>query len=226
MGTYNSFDGSFYAGHSDDKLSLSVNGEAQKNGGIRYIDDNGNKAENKFSNFGLDLSYNPIDAIELRLNALTSNIDTWYASSLTLTQYEEDPTQKSSSFYSAVHQKFSSDVIGAGASYYLNNKLSFNDFTVGIDGFDGERKSSTNNTSKDNLAAYVIANYSFGNSRLKAGYRYEKISYKYTPTSGTILTQDDYLHGIELGYNYMLTKEMSLFANYSKSYQALTSLTL
>ena len=256
-GTYNTADGNFYVGHTDDKLSLSVSGEAQKNGGTRYIDNSGNKDENKFSNFSFDLTYTPMDAVELRLNGLTSNIDTWYASSLTETQYNEDPTQKSDAWFSGVHQTYSSDVIGTGASYYFNNKLSLNaDFsheyktsnyityaseskysynsynintkytnhnvkmTLGIDGFNGKRKANTNSTTKDNIAGYISVEYSVNNNSFKAGYRYEKVSYEYAPTIGTSLTQNDYLDGIELGYNYTLNKEQSLFANYTKSYQA------
>jgi len=256
-GTYNTLDGNFYAGHTDDQLSLSVSGEAQKNGGTRYIDDNGNKDENKFSNFSFDLAYTPVDALELRLNGLTSDIDTWYASKLTKAQYDEDPTQKSNAWYSGVHQIFSSDVIGAGISYYINNKFSLNgDFsheyktsnyltysseskytynsynintkyaannlklTLGIDGFNGDRKASTNRTSKDNIAGYISAEYQLANSTFKAGYRYEKISYEYAPTNALKLTQNDSLDGIELGYNLALSKEQSLFANYTKSYQA------
>ncbi len=254
-GTYNTFDGNFYVGQSDDTLSISVSGEAQKNGGIRHIDDNGNKDKNKFSNFNFDLAYNPTDDLELRLNGLTSDIDVWYAGSLTKAQYDENIYQKGSG--TAVHQSYSSNVIGTGASYDINDKLSLNgDFsheyktsnfityaskstytynsyninakyndkdikiTAGIDGFNGDREGSTNITTKDNLAGYITANYKYKRSSFKAGYRYEKVSYEYAPTVGTSLSKDDYLHGAELGYNYMLNKEMSLFANYSKSYQA------
>ena len=45
-GTYGVASGSFYLGQSDDKLSISASGEAQKNGSIRHIDTNGNKDEN------------------------------------------------------------------------------------------------------------------------------------------------------------------------------------
>ena len=264
-GTYNTFDGNFYVGQSDDTLSISVSGEAQKNGGIRHIDNNGNKDENKFSNFSFDLAYNPTDALELRLNGLTSDIDVWYAGSMTKKEYDNNIFQlgtKKNYFGNIVpstgtHQTLSSNVIGTGASYQINDKISINgDFSheyktsnfvtsnwasaytynsyninteysdkaikiaAGLDGFNGDREGSTNITTKDNLAGYITANYKYKRSSFKAGYRYEKVSYEYAPTVGTSLTKDDYLHGAELGYNYMLNKEMSLFANYSKSYQA------
>jgi len=256
-GSYNTFDGTFNIGHIDDKLSYNLNAEVQKNGGIRYIDDNGNKDENKFSNFSFDIAYQALENLQLRLNALTSNIDVWYASSLTLDQYNEDPTQKSNAFFPSVHQKFSSDVIGTGLTYDIADTLSLdmnynheyktsnyitydNESTYSYNSaesilkytkekfeviggaylFDGTRKASTNQTSKKNQAAFVKAKIYLGATTLKAGYRYERVSYEYAPTTGNLLSQDDRLHGIELGYNYMLDKEQSLFFNYAKGYQA------
>ncbi|UCN00440.1 TonB-dependent receptor [Sulfurimonas sp. SWIR-19] len=256
-GSYNTFDGTFNIGHIDDKLSYNLNGEVQKHGGIRYIDNNGNKAENKFSNFSFDIAYQALENLELRANALTSNIDVWYASSLTLDQYNEDPTQKSNSFFAGVHQKASSDVIGTGLTYDVTDTLSLDmnynheyktsnyityssEFAYSYNSadtvlkyikenyevigggylFDGTRKASTNRTTKKNQAAFVKTNIYLGATTLKAGYRYEKVSYKYAPSAGNILSQDDTLHGIELGYNYMLDKEQSLFFNYAKGYQA------
>ena len=256
-GSYNTFDGTFNIGHIDDKLSYNLNGEVQKHGGIRYIDNNGNKDENKFSNFSFDIAYQTLKNLQLRLNALTSNIDVWYASSLTLAQYNEDPTQKSDAFFPATHQKFSSDVIGTGLTYDITDNLSLDmnynyeyktshyitynsesayhynstesllkyvkeKFEVigGAYLFDGTRKASTNQTSKKNQAAFLKAKIYLGATTLKAGYRYEKVSYEYAPTTGNLLSQDDRLHGIELGYNYMLDKEQSLFFNYAKGYQA------
>ncbi len=256
-GSYNTFDGTFNIGHIDNKLSYNLNGEAQKHGGIRYIDDNGHKAENKFSNFSFDIAYKVLENLELRANGLTSNIDVWYASSLTLDQYNEDPTQKSNSFFAGVHQKSSSDVIGTGVTYDISNaisldmnynheyktsnyvtynseyKYSYNsadavvkyikeNFEVIAGGylFDGNRKASTNVTTKKNLAAFVKTNIYLGKNTLKAGYRYEKVSYEYAPSTGNTLNQDDALHGIELGYNHMIDKEQSVFFNYAKAYQA------
>ena len=257
-GIYNTFDGSFYVGHKDDKLSFNVNGEAQKNGGIREIDSDGNRAENKFSNFGFDLAYAPIDELELRLNGLTSDMDVIYAGSLTEDEYKDNVYQKGNSNWGSTHQKFSSDVIGAGASYFINDNFSLNgdfshefktseylgawpskfkyiynsyninalyeiggfDIKVGLDGFNGKRDASTTSTSKDNIAGFISANYTLGKNNFKAGYRYEEVAYTNDPNSGSVLKDTHHLNGVELGYNYQLNQEMSLFVNYSKSYQA------
>jgi len=256
VGSYNTFDGNFYIGHSDDTLSLNISGEAQKNGGIRHIDDDGEKDSSKFSNFAFDMTYAPIEALELRLNAQTSDIDTWYAGSLTKEEYEDDIFQKGEKNYGATRQFYTSDVIGTGVSYFINDTLSINadfnheyktseypaysfaaryiynaynanihydtdtlDIVAGIDGFDGDRRNGSI-TSKENLAGYVLAKYKLKQHSFKAGYRYEKVSYEYDPQAGSSLNDDEYLNGVELGYNYALDNEMSFFASYERSYQA------
>ncbi len=91
--------------------------------------------------------------------------------------------------------------------------------SVGIDSFDGQREAFGNRTHKDNIAGFLMTQWYFGASSLKAGYRYEKVTYRYQDLT-TDITDDDALHGAELGYNYLLTKEQSLFANYSRSFQS------
>ena len=109
------------------------------------------------------------------------------------------------------------------ASFDLTDDL----FTlsVGIDGFNGERKSVApkrkvdNKTDKNNFAGYIMTEWYLDASTIKAGYRIERVSYKYNDIS-TSLQEKHTLHGAELGYNYMFNKEQSFFANYSHSYQA------
>ncbi|MFA5461120.1 MAG: TonB-dependent receptor [Sulfurimonas sp.] len=89
----------------------------------------------------------------------------------------------------------------------------------GIEGFQGERESASDVTSKDNIAAFIIGNMTFDSHSIKAGYRAEKI--KYSHESALLSLKDDYsLSGIELGYNYTLDSESSVFANYAYAYQA------
>ena len=253
-GTYNTFDGNFYVGHTSDNLSINLSGEAQKNGGIRYIDTNGNKDASKFSNFAFDMAYNPIDPLELRLNAQTSNIDVNYAGYMTKAEYDKNIYQKGSGFPN--HQLFTSDVIGAGASYDITNKLTINgDFSheyktsayagsnpskytynsynvnlkyiddalsikAGVDGFNGDRKGGGNILTKDNLGGFITAQYKIAKHTLKAGYRYEKVTYEYVPATGSSLKQNHNLNGVEVGYNYLITPQSSLFANYTRGFQA------
>jgi len=262
-GIYKTFDGNFYVGHKDDKLSFSVNGEAKSSDGIREVDNDGNKNKNKLANFGIEATYTPTQRLELRANALVSKTEVTYGGSLTKDQYKDNPYQKGDN---SNEQIYESDVIGAGASFFINDALSLNgDFShefkksqytyktngaypyiyesestyvynsydlnllyeegsfnmkLGIDGFRGKRDSKDNDTSKYNDAAYIMARYVIGANSFKAGYRYEQITYDNKPSTGSSLKDDDHLDGIELGYNYAFDKEMSLFVNYSKSYQS------
>ena len=255
-GTYGTADGSFYLGHSDEKLSISASGEAQKNDGIRYIDNNGNKDKNKLATGTFNLAYTPIEELELRLGASFARTDVIYAGFLTEEEYKDDPTQAGNTNWGATHQKYDTDALTAGISYYINEQLSLNidgylenkksnyityssiadykynslktsfDFdsdsislSLGFDGFNGQREGATNETDKNNLAGFLMTQWYFGNASLKAGYRYEKVTYKYRDALAD-LKEDHGLHGAELGYNYSFSKEQSIFANYAHTYQA------
>lgn len=99
------------------------------------------------------------------------------------------------------------------------------DVVVGTDGFSGLREShktafaSANETKKENIAAYIMTQLHLGNSSFKAGYRYEDVSYDYKDTTKNNSAKHK-LDGAELGYNYMIDKEKSVFVNYSHSFQA------
>lgn len=261
-GTYGSTDGSFYLGHSDDKISISASGEAQKNDGIRYIDKSGSKDKNKLATGTFNLTYTPIDALELRAGASFANTDVIYASYLSKDEYRSDPTQMGSTNWGSTHQTYDTHVVNLGASYFMGESLSINldgaqekkksnyvtydsksdydydslkinldyeskfaSLTLGVDMFNGLRHSHAgawsiaNDTTKDNLAGFIMGNFNFGDSSIKAGYRYEKVSYEFS--DATKSNKDKHaLNGVELGYNYALDEETSLFANYAHSYQA------
>ena len=133
MGTYGLVDGSFFIGHQNDKLSVNLSGEAQKNDGIRHIDTNENKDENKFSTFSLQTAYQATDALELRLNASTTHTDVKYMSPMLLSEYKQDPTQTgtaTSSYGNSpgyfTHQKYKANVLELGTLYDITDKLSLN----------------------------------------------------------------------------------------------------
>ena len=263
-GTHGTIDGSFYAGHKDEKLAISATGEAQKSDGTRDIGTYGDKDKNSQTTGSINLEYTPIEEVQLRLGAAFSRADVIYAGKLTKEQYEDDPTQQGTS--SAKQQKYDTNILSAGFSYYFNDNLyldvdgnseskkssydnlgsayestanyTYNSFktalnydlkslslVVGIDGFSGERNSGStiygagNKTDKNNLAGFIMSRYSFGNNSIKAGYRFEKVSYNYDGATGSE-TGDHSLNGAELGYNYTIDNKKSIFLNYARSYQA------
>lgn len=98
----------------------------------------------------------------------------------------------------------------------LNYTDKFFGLNFGYDRFDGNLVNTNNDLTKVNDALFFMSEFYFGKNTLKAGYRYEDISFE----SKTGDDQEDKLHGIELGYNYTLDEQKSIFANYAHSYQS------
>jgi iron complex outermembrane receptor protein len=255
MGTHGTASGSFYLGHTDEKLSVSASGEAQKSDGVRNINSGGDKDESSLTTGTLNISYTPVDELELKAGVSFARTDVIYASYLTLDEYNND-IKKSTGTVS--EQWYDTDALSLGMSWHISDKLSFNidgsrekkesiydyqsifsyrsttdydynslastldyvddlfSFTFGYDRFDGNLVNTNNDLTKVNNALFFMSEFYFGKSTLKAGYRYEDISFE----SKTGEDQEDKLHGVELGYNYMLDKEKSFFANYAHSFQS------
>ena len=131
--------------------------------------------------------------------------------------------------FDANNERKKSDYIPSysGPSHYEYNSLKASldyitealSLSVGYDGFNGDRKTSSNTTTKNNSAAFAMSEFYLGQNTFKAGYRYEKVQYNYKDNTSD-LAQDNALQGTELGYNYTLDKEKSIFVNYAHAYQA------
>ncbi|MEA2110429.1 MAG: TonB-dependent receptor [Campylobacterota bacterium] len=91
--------------------------------------------------------------------------------------------------------------------------------TFGIDGFDGKRDGYGNKTGKKSAAAYLMSYFNLNNHTLKAGYRFENVTYSYNDSLQD-LEDDSSLNGVEVGYNYQLDVHKSIFVNYAHAYQA------
>jgi iron complex outermembrane receptor protein len=253
-GTYNTKDASFYLGSHSDTLSVSLSGEAQRNGGIRHIDANGAKDANSFATFNLALSYKPLSVLELRADAMTTSTDVIYAGYLTLDEYEANPTQMGATNWGATHQTYTSNLLSLGSSYSFTDTLTLSldvtkerkeshyltyssiynyeydsfkasldyeserfSMSAGVDGFSGKltKEGSILDLEKTNHAAFVMTQINQGDFSIKAGARYEQIDF----TSATGDDADEGLYGAELGVNYLLNKEQSIFFNYAHSYE-------
>lgn len=258
-GTYGTYSGSFFAGHSDETLSLSASGEGYRTGGTRHINAAQDRDEQKMLNGRFDLAYTPVDAFELRLGAQFTRTDVIYGGPMTEAEYEEDPTQPGSGYGfgpAPTQQKYDSDALNAGATYAFADAWSLRadlfhekkksdyvtyssvadyaydsakagidydadalQLTLGFDGFKGNRTAFGNETSKNNGAGYLMAQFRQGKHTFKGGYRYEEVTYNYEDAAVDI-SDDHTLHGAELGYNIAFTPSQSLFVNYAHSYQA------
>ena len=102
---------------------------------------------------------------------------------------------------------------------YLDYTTDIMALKIGLDGFyaklDYANSYNVNlNMIKDNQAAFVMSEFYLQHMTIKAGYRYETM--KFSESSGDNETEE--LHGVELGVNYMLNKQSSLYFNYSHGY--------
>ncbi|WP_419677434.1 TonB-dependent receptor [Aliarcobacter lanthieri] len=92
---------------------------------------------------------------------------------------------------------------------------------VGVDGFDGDKKENSNTTTKKNKAAFTSVELSpTEDLTLSTGFRRENIEYEYNPQGDKSLKKDNYLNAYDIGLNYILTENQSVFANYNRSFQA------
>lgn len=106
-------------------------------------------------------------------------------------------------------------------SVNLDYKSDLLSLKMGLDGFDNSldltnTKVTNLKLSKTNKAAFIISQFHLDDLSIKAGYRYEKSKFKKEND-----TEKNYnLNGVELGVNYLLDTQSSLFVNYSHSYHS------
>ena len=127
------------------------------------------------------------------------------------------------------HDTKSTTWAGSSATEFTSNALNskFNikkdnyTLVLGVDSFDGERDGSSDVTSKKNQSLFLDFNYKLSSDLTTSlGARKEKVSYNYSPTTGTILDSNERLYAFDLGINYKINNNSSIFANYNKSYQS------
>lgn len=114
--------------------------------------------------------------------------------------------------FSADYNYHSNDI----ALHYLGDALSV---IGGIQTFDGVREGSADRTSKDNTAAFLQGEYRWNDFTFSAGARREKVEYHYASTTSS-RDDDTKLNAWDLGVNYRVNSEASLFANYNRAFQA------
>lgn len=126
--------------------------------------------------------------------------------------------------------KYSQYAGSTAANYdYASNDLTLNfchdNFSAifGYQNFDGDRRSNDNKTTKNNEAFFVQLESQPGwlNNQLtlSGGLRNEKVRYRYT-SSGTELSDSEHLNAWDIGANYRINNETSVFANYNQAFQA------
>lgn len=135
--------------------------------------------------------------------------------------YQEDKySDFISAFPSTANYNYDSNEVN------LTYKNEFLNAIVGYQNFDGERKSvrafgtPKDTSTKDNYAFFAQAEYRIDNLTLSAGGRNENVKYKISPIGGPIDKASNDIDAWDIGANYRINNEVSVFTNYNLAYQA------
>jgi iron complex outermembrane recepter protein len=135
------------------------------------------------------------------------------------THYRED---KLSDFI--LPNPFKSDYVNKSNELTLSYQDEVVSAIAGVQSFDGRRDGGFDITSKDSRAWFLNTEYHprwlADGLTLSAGFRNEKVKYRYAPTSGSLLDDARNLNAWDIGANYQFTPDLSAFANYNKAYLA------
>ncbi|MHB1214245.1 MAG: TonB-dependent receptor [Thiobacillus sp.] len=105
----------FAAGLKRDTFSLSASTDYGRRGGTSDPDINGNRDASLDRSSQGKLEVRPLEGLTLSLDGGRSRIDTRYVGHLTLAEYDANPAQNGGNAYT--HQRFETDVWGAGVAY-------------------------------------------------------------------------------------------------------------
>lgn len=163
-----------------------------------------NRQRYAISSFGIGATYNITNALSFKADTTKDIKDSTYKS--------KSYSAKSTYDYKALKARLE----------YNQNALNI---VLGTEIFDALRDSKAasfsakNKTTKQNYALFTKLNYSIDSHSFSAGIRGERVKYRYSDATKE-LQRDDSLSGYELGYNYALNENSSLFASFANSYQA------
>lgn len=150
------------AGLTRETVSLSASADYGRLGGTSNPDISRQRDASLNRTLQGKLEVRPIKGLTLSLDGSRSRIDTRYVGNLTLTEFEGDPTQNGGNAYT--HQKFESDVWGAGIAYAFTPRW----------------KLAARSYQEDKLSDFVSfafkANYDYRSSDLALEYRGDMLS--------------------------------------------------
>lgn len=116
-GNFGARNATLAAGLKKERFSVSASADYAGFDGASDRDVTGHQAASRNTTQQGKLEISPLDGLTLNLDASRSRIDTRYVGPLTLAEYEANPAQNSGNTYT--HQKFETDVWGAGFAYAL-----------------------------------------------------------------------------------------------------------
>jgi|TARA_B110000977_G_scaffold36231_1_gene48497 iron complex outermembrane receptor protein len=131
--------------------------------------------------------------------------------------FREDKTSEFVNFFNVSSYDYEGNELTAN---YAGDK---SNIIVGVQNFDGKRKSTSNKTTKGSNAFFASAEHQadwlIDGLTLSAGWRKEKVAYQHKPKEGQLLKEKENLNAWDIGANYKVANELSLFTNYNHSFQ-------
>lgn len=212
-----------------DRLRVDISGTSSRND-VRYLNplDMDQFRDDPRQNGGKAYTQQSFDSDQWRIGAEYDISDNVRINGF---HYQED---KFSEFISATPSTANSLYKGNDLSIsFQNETLSL---LAGYQNFNGERKSfsdytafpwgsiSKDKTTKKNEAVYLSGEYKFNALTLSAGVRDEKVRYQFSPVISAFGTpgakHDENIDAWEIGSNYKINHQLSIFANFNQAYQA------
>lgn len=212
-----------------DQLRFDISGTSSRND-VRYLNplDMDQFRDNPRQNGGKAYTQQSFDSDQWRIGAEYDISDNVRINGF---HYQED---KFSEFISATPSTANSLYKGNDLSISFQNEIL--SVIAGYQNFDGERKSfsdytafpwgsiSKDKTTKKNEAIYLSGEYKFNALTLSAGVRDEKVRYQFSPVISAFGTpaakHKENIDAWEIGGNYKINNQLSIFANFNQAYQA------
>ncbi len=128
-GLYDTYGAQLNLNHTTEFVSTSASMQLHRSGGTRHINSEQDRDKNSLLNGSIDVRLTPTDMFEVRAGVLISRTDSNYGGPMSKEELESNPAQPGSGYgygASPSEQKYNSDLITLGATYDLNQRVSFN----------------------------------------------------------------------------------------------------
>ena len=162
---------------------------------------------NKYTNYDYNIDRNSI-GLNYKINPLLN---------LKVSYFQENRSNHFIPSYSSANIVYDYDTEGFNLTLpFVGEKLTF---TPGFELLNGQRKDSVGKVTKDNKAYYVETEMQVNTKTIiSAGARHEQVDYKYNGSSA--LATDESLNAYDIGVNYAVNDQLSVFSNYNQAFQA------
>ena len=162
---------------------------------------------NKYTNYDYNIDRNSI-GLNYKINPLLN---------LKMSYFQENRSNHFIPSYSSAIIVYDYDTEGFNLTLpFVGENLTI---TPGFELLNGQRKDSVGKVTKDNKAYYVETELQVNTKTIiSAGARHEQVDYKYNGSSA--LTTDESLNAYDIGVNYAISDQLSVFSNYNQAFQA------